>query len=572
MDGLICAVCGGTTFSDRAVIWDALAEGWRLTPEERAMVDRQQGTCCTKCGGNLRSVALAEAILGVYDASETLEAFTSGPSAAEIRVLEINEAGTLSPVLARLPLHVMAAYPAVDMRAMPYGNGSFDLIVHSDTLEHVPNPERALAECARVLKADGAMCFTVPILPARLSLNRTNLPPLYHGDPANPTEDLLVQTDYGADIWHFLHRSGFGLVTLSQFSDAIAITAKLQLPSRREGGAPPFFESERAAATIAPDNRMDDAPAQQSAGNKSAIDLLLQLRRIVPSPLRRAVKRVLLGTSTTGPNMYQQMRSEGEWKDWAKAQSSQLTPVVSQSIVEHALKHGIHVPMFGFVAPSDVQMSGNEPRESLLALGLNARLRATLQVLEQQSVAHDTWSARIYAHEALTAFALIMRGRYARFLGSEFAPDEAAERSLWPVPAVDVMRSPFPDQSFDVVLTNEVLEHVPDLSAALRDTVRILRPGGKLIGTFPFNWAAFTTDIRARLNADGIEHLRPPEYHGNPVDPEGGSLVFQIPGWDILELCKAAGFSDACMVFTGSTRLGITSREIPGVFVIEATR
>jgi SAM-dependent methyltransferase len=134
------------------------------------------------------------------------------------------------------------------------------------------------------------------------------------------------------------------------------------------------------------------------------------------------------------------------------------------------------------------------------------------------------------------------------------------------------MRSPFPDQSFDVVLTNEVLEHVPDLSAALRDTVRILRPGGKLIGTFPFNWAAFTTDIRARLNADGIEHLRPPEYHGNPVDPEGGSLVFQIPGWDILELCKAAGFSDACMVFTGSTRLGITSREIPGVFVIEATR
>jgi hypothetical protein len=70
MDGLICAVCGGTTFIDRAVIWDALAEGWRLTPEERTMVDRQQGTCCTKCGGNLQSVALAAAIqrLGFSDA------------------------------------------------------------------------------------------------------------------------------------------------------------------------------------------------------------------------------------------------------------------------------------------------------------------------------------------------------------------------------------------------------------------------------------------------------------------------------------------------------------------------
>jgi hypothetical protein len=65
MSGLLCGVCGGTTFSDRAVVWDALAKGWRLTPEERAMVDRQQGTCCSKCGGNLRSIALAEAILSI---------------------------------------------------------------------------------------------------------------------------------------------------------------------------------------------------------------------------------------------------------------------------------------------------------------------------------------------------------------------------------------------------------------------------------------------------------------------------------------------------------------------------
>lgn len=241
MNGLVCGVCGGTTFSDRAVIWDALAEGWRLTPDERAMVDRQQGTCCTKCGGNLRSIALAEAILSVCGAPSTLDAFVSSPAAAPLRVLEINEAGTLSPQLSCLPLHVLAAYPEVDMRAMPYGNGSFDLIIHSDTLEHVPDPERALAECARVLEAGGAMCFTVPLLPARLSLNRAALPPLYHGDPANPTEDLLVQTDYGADIWYFLHRAGFGAVTLSQFADAIAITAKLKLRVQCDGGVSFFL-------------------------------------------------------------------------------------------------------------------------------------------------------------------------------------------------------------------------------------------------------------------------------------------------------------------------------------------
>jgi SAM-dependent methyltransferase len=343
MNGLVCAVCGGTTFSDRAVIWDALAEGWRLSPEERAMVDRQQGTCCTKCGGNLRSIALAEAILGVCGAPSTLDAFVSSPAADPLRVLEINEAGTLSPQLSCLPLHVLAAYPEADMRAMPYRDGSFDLIVHSDRLEHVPNPEHALAECARVLKSGGAMCFTVPNLPARLSQSRTNLAPIYHGDPANPTEDLLVQTDYGADIWHFLHRAGFGIVTLSQFSDAIAITARLKPRVQCDGWISPDCQSGRAAATIVPDERIGTSATQ------SANPIIL--------------------ADTTGPEIYQKIRSEEEWRDWAKVQASQLTPVVSQSIVEHALKHGIHVPMFGFVAPSDLQMSGNEPRESLLALG-----------------------------------------------------------------------------------------------------------------------------------------------------------------------------------------------------------
>jgi SAM-dependent methyltransferase len=308
---------------------------------------------------------------------------------------------------------------------------------------------------------------------------------------------------------------------------------------------------------------------------------------MVPAPLRRVAKRLLrgiagqwmmplvqqvTGSGPEGPALLATLRSVREWRDWAAAHAETLTPEMSHQIVAHVMRHGVTTPMLGHVPASAVQQAGDEPRESLVALGLNSRLRATLQVLAAQSQAHEVWTTRIYAHEGLTSFALAMRGRYPRFVGSEYAPDEAAARAIWPVPAVDIMQSPFPDASFDFVVTNEVLEHVPDLMAALRDTARILRPGGKLIGTFPFAWGNAETDIRARLTADGIEHLKPPEYHGNPVDPEGGSLVFQIPGWDILEMCRAAGFSDACMIFTGSAQLGIVSRDIPGVFVIEATR
>ena len=154
-----CAVCGGAHYTDRAVIWDALAQGWGISAEERLMVDRQQGTCCEACGGNLRSIALADAILSACGLDGTLRAFVGSDQPRPIRLLEINEAGTLSPALHRLPGHVFGAYPALDMQAMSYPDASFDLIVHPDTLEHVPDPFQALRECARVPTRAGALCF-----------------------------------------------------------------------------------------------------------------------------------------------------------------------------------------------------------------------------------------------------------------------------------------------------------------------------------------------------------------------------------------------------------------------------
>ncbi len=41
-----------------------------------------------------------------------------------------------------------------------------------------------------------------------------------------------------------------------------------------------------------------------------------------------------------------------------------------------------------------------------------------------------------------------------------------------------VERLPFDDASFDVVICTEVLEHVPDASAGIKEIARVLRPGG----------------------------------------------------------------------------------------------
>ena len=57
----------------------------------------------------------------------------------------------------------------------------------------------------------------------------------------------------------------------------------------------------------------------------------------------------------------------------------------------------------------------------------------------------------------------------------------------------DATALPFPDSSFDRILMSEVLEHVPDDGAALREAHRVLRPGGILAisvphARYPFLW------------------------------------------------------------------------------------
>jgi SAM-dependent methyltransferase len=44
---------------------------------------------------------------------------------------------------------------------------------------------------------------------------------------------------------------------------------------------------------------------------------------------------------------------------------------------------------------------------------------------------------------------------------------------------------PFPDASFDVAISNQVFEHVPDLENVAEEIARVLKPGGMLLCLFP---------------------------------------------------------------------------------------
>jgi SAM-dependent methyltransferase len=77
----------------------------------------------------------------------------------------------------------------------------------------------------------------------------------------------------------------------------------------------------------------------------------------------------------------------------------------------------------------------------------------------------------------------------------------------------DATRLPFGDGAFDVVMTSEVLEHIQDDVAAIRELVRVLKPGGMLGATVPAWWP------------EKINWMLSDEYHA-PKSPGGHVRIY----------------------------------------------
>jgi len=89
----------------------------------------------------------------------------------------------------------------------------------------------------------------------------------------------------------------------------------------------------------------------------------------------------------------------------------------------------------------------------------------------------------------------------------------------------DITRLTFADNSVDLIVSSDVLEHVPDLVAAFKETSRVLRLGGIHLFTVP---PRDRTQRRAEFIAGKLKHSAEPEYHSDPLNI-AGILTF----WDI---------------------------------------
>jgi SAM-dependent methyltransferase len=120
-------------------------------------------------------------------------------------------------------------------------------------------------------------------------------------------------------------------------------------------------------------------------------------------------------------------------------------------------------------------------------------------------------------------------------VGVEIA-EEAAQRARRNVSGADVRliedgTIPLEHGSVDLVWCSEVLEHIPDVGAALNEVRRVLKPGGRVLITVPYH---------GRLQAAAIALTRFEEH----FDPLGQHVRF-FTRRSVADALQACGFDPA---------------------------
>ncbi len=146
-----------------------------------------------------------------------------------------------------------------------------------------------------------------------------------------------------------------------------------------------------------------------------------------------------------------------------------------------------------------------------------------------------------------------------RYLPTHYFPDIPPGESKNGFRSEDLEKQTFPDASFDLVVTSDVFEHIPNPASAFSEIARTLRPGGAHVFTVPWYWWKSTL-VRAVRDPEGnIRHLEPPDFHGNPID-EKGSLVITEWGHELCDFIYRASGLTTTAILICDMKMGLAGK------------
>ena len=98
----------------------------------------------------------------------------------------------------------------------------------------------------------------------------------------------------------------------------------------------------------------------------------------------------------------------------------------------------------------------------------------------------------------------------------------------------------FDDDLFDLVITEDVFEHVQNYSKGFEEVQRTLKNEGVFIFTVPFYFDRKTQDLFRSVDGEFVPVVTPVEYHGDSI--RGKIPAFYRFGWDVFNLLAETGF------------------------------
>ncbi len=221
-------------------------------------------------------------------------------------------------------------------------------------------------------------------------------------------------------------------------------------------------------------------------------------------------------------------------------------------------------------------------KRSLLRVGGNESLRETIACLHCRSIGRHRQLAAVILgssqhYPSLAAYGASGRAdrvynteadgalhdqlkNLPRYTCSEYKEgDYRSGQTIGDVVHQDLQATSYQDDSFDLVISSDVFEHIPFPYQAHREVWRILAPGGRHVMSVPFQFDAATDQVLAELDDAGkVTHLRPPVYHHDSLRPEG-ILTFRIFGLAMLAELETIGF-DVRMYNLQQPNIGIVGK------------
>jgi hypothetical protein len=190
----------------------------------------------------------------------------------------------------------------------------------------------------------------------------------------------------------------------------------------------------------------------------------------------------------------------------------------------------------------------------------NNRMRATFHLFDIEMEPYT--DIRLYITEQVTPIYKYFLDKFPNTTGSEFLGDELSFGGINKngVRNETLCALSFPDQSFDALVSLDVLEHIPDYEQAFRECARVLKDGGKMMWSVPFIPSSPSNFVRAKIERGEIVHIQPPEYHGDPLSGNE-ILCFQHFGWEMFDQMRAAGFRDSYALCYHSREFGYLGGE-----------